>query len=105
MIVAYLPATREGNVFTGVCLSTREGVCPPLVTSSCGLCSGQYASYWNAFLFKLLKLHLDLEPLISVQKRVFQKIMFCHPSELVSISLLKCHFKSSPKMLAGSEKV
>ena len=32
----------EGNIFTGICLSTGGGGLP---------LEGQYASYWNAFLF------------------------------------------------------
>ena len=56
----------QGNMFTGVCLSTGGGVSGPggvpgrggLVPGGClvetspdGYCCGQYASYWNAFLF------------------------------------------------------
>ena len=44
----FLPTAREGNVFTGVCLSTI-GI---LVHCSALLRCSWYASYWNAFSFK-----------------------------------------------------
>ena len=70
----------EGNVFTGVCLSTggvlvsvqedlcSGGLCPERVsiqgvvsvreTSSCTVKSGWYASYWHAFLLESKYSHL-----------------------------------------------
>ena len=56
---------RQGNVFTPVCHSihggggglsgsVHAGIHPPgNPTPADGYCSGQYASYWNAFLFSL----------------------------------------------------
>ena len=61
----FLPTAREGNIFRSVCHSVHgggggggwtasaPGGRPPELTSSGGHCSGQYTSYWNAFLFIL----------------------------------------------------
>ena len=77
MNIYYRPQTklRKGNVFTPICqsLCSHGGIClsacwdthlrtdPWADTSpwadipwADGHCSGQYASYWNAFLFKIV---------------------------------------------------
>ena len=48
----YLPTTREGNVFIGVCQSFCSQLVSWLLGHSLSLLRrGQYTSYWNAFLF------------------------------------------------------
>ena len=42
---------REGDVFTAVCLFTGRGYPRTIPQPSPGWMSGQYASYWKAFLF------------------------------------------------------
>ena len=63
----YRPQTklRKGNVFTPVCQSfcSQGGVCPSVCWDTLpptshpppadGYCCGRYASYWNAFLFRV----------------------------------------------------
>ena len=69
MNINYRPQ-REWNVFTSVCLSTEvEGM--PGLTSSGSHRSGQYASYFNAFLY-----------LITVRNEV-AKVMFLHVSVIL----------------------
>ena len=82
----------EGYVFTGVCLSTRRGVClsacwdtthkhpppeqkPPPQRD--GHCCGRYASYWNAFLFVLnLTSYSSLKVTCYRLQRSCSKVMF-----------------------------
>ena len=81
----YRPQTnlRKGNVFTPVCDSVhRGGVHPPgrHRPPPDGHCSGRYASYWNAFLWKLVLILSDLAYDIEMAltcEAIFSRIRVC----------------------------
>ena len=73
----YRPQTklREGNVFTPVCDSVhKEGLWPWGGTCQGAprtVTSGRYASYWNAFLFFLIKVFNAITHLSRVDTELF----------------------------------
>ena len=100
----------EGNVFTGVCLSTggswslsRGGLCPGCLCPG-GLCpgrppcmvnNGRYASYWNAFLLIIVLNQLSYKVILLLYNfdDVFIDIVHRHFSNCTEVFSTQLYFR------------